>query len=204
MSAGRSIRSLLSASAVEIAPRLLGAVLSHRSAEGVVRVRLTELEAYLGDGTDPGSHAFRGKTKRNAAMFGEPGRLYAYFSYGMHTCANIVCSPDGTASGVLMRGGAVVDGLELARARRTTSKNDHELARGPARLTMALGIRLTDDGADLTREPFDLRLAPEPLPYESGPRTGLSGEGGSDRFPWRFWLPAERSVSPYRRHKLSH
>lgn len=196
-----SIRAFLHASAVEVAPLLLGAVISHETREGVVRVRLTEVEAYLGDGTDPGSHAFRGKTARNAPMFGEPGHLYAYFTYGMYTCGNVVCSPDGTASGVLMRAGAVIDGIELARSRRTTSKRDHHLARGPACLAMALGVTLDDKGADLLSPPFHLELPARRLAYHAGPRTGLSGPGGTDAFPWRFWLPGEPSVSPYKRHK---
>ena len=200
--AGR-LRRMLAASAVEVAPLLLGAVIRHRTPEGEVAVMLTEVEAYLGDGTDPGSHAFRGKTPRNASMFGEPGHLYAYFSYGMHTCANVVCSPDGEASGVLMRGGRVVEGIELARARRTTSKSDRDLARGPARLTVALGITLEDRGADLLADPFRLELPAVPLEHAAGPRTGISGPGGSEAFPWRFWLPGERSVSPYKRHKLA-
>jgi len=193
-------RSFLEAPAVEVAPRLLGAVIRHESDDGVVAIRLTELEAYLGDGTDPGSHAFRGMTKRNATMFGEPGHLYAYFTYDMHTCGNIVCSPSGTASGALMRGGEVVEGHELARARRSTSKNQHDLARGPARLAVALGIRLADNGSDLFAPPFSLELPHAPFDYLSGPRTGVSGEGGTEKYPWRFWLPDEPSVSPYRRH----
>lgn len=197
-------RTFFAAPAVEVAPRLLGAVLTHENEEGRVSIRLTEVEAYMGDGTDPGSHAFRGKTRRNATMFGEPGHLYAYFTYGMHTCANFACSPDGTASGVLLRGGEIVEGLELARLRRTTSSSDHDLARGPARLTVAMGIRLTDNGSDLLAPPFTLKLAPEQQAYLAGPRTGVSGAGGSDEFPWRFWLAGERSVSPYRRSSPRH
>ena len=121
-------------------------------------LRITEVEAYHGS-DDPGSHAFRGKTKRNAVMFGEPGHLYTYFTYGMHTCANVVCSPEGTASGLLLRGGEVVDGLELARSRRLTSKRDADLARGPARLTVALGITLADGGADLATSHIRLELS---------------------------------------------
>ncbi|WBM79822.1 DNA-3-methyladenine glycosylase [Cryobacterium breve] len=164
-------------------------------------MRITEVEAYLGDGTDPGSHAFRGRTRRNATMYGPPGHLYAYFSYGMHVCANIVCSPEGEASALLLRGGEVVDGLVEARSRRTTSKADVDLARGPARLTIALGIGLGDDGADLAVPPFDLTLRTGPSPAMlNGPRTGVSGPGGGAEFPWRFWIPGDPTVSPYRRH----
>ncbi|WP_022887033.1 DNA-3-methyladenine glycosylase [Glaciibacter superstes] len=189
-------RTVLERGAVAAAPLLLGAILTHRG----VSVRITELEAYVGGGVDPGSHAHRGKTNRNASMFGPPGHLYAYFTYGMHTCANIVCSPDGTASGVLVRAGEVVDGVDVAHGRRPTSKKDRDLARGPALLTLALGISLSDNGADLNEPPFDLEFPAASAVYETGPRTGLSGEGGTDAFPWRFWIPGEPSVSPYKRH----
>lgn len=192
-------RTLLMGRSVEVAPLLLGAILTSESPEGVVALRVTEVEAYHGS-DDPGSHAYRGKTKRNAVMFGEPGHLYTYFTYGMHTCANVVCSPDGTASGLLLRGGEIVDGLELARRRRTTSKRDADLARGPARLTVALGITLSDGGVDLAAGRIRLELSDGASEFATGPRTGLSGPGGGDEFPWRFWLPGEPSVSPYKRH----
>jgi len=192
-------RQFFDAPSVEVAPLLLGAVLSHSTPEGTVAVRLTEVEAYLGE-VDPGSHAFRGPTKRNAVMYGEPGHLYTYFTYGMHVCANVTCSPVGTATAVLLRGAEVVDGIELARLRRQTSKTDADLARGPARLVVALGITLGEGGADLTEPPFELTLPEHPLPFATGPRTGVSGAGGSADYPWRFWLPGERSVSPYKAH----
>ncbi|WP_241988525.1 DNA-3-methyladenine glycosylase [Cryobacterium sp. TMT1-3] len=186
---------MLERPAREVAPLLLGAVLTR----GVISVRITEVEAYLGE-TDPGSHAFRGRTPRTVTMYGPPGHLYAYFSYGMHVCANIVCSPEGTASAVLLRGGEIVAGLDEARSRRLTSKTDADLARGPARLTKALGIELGDDGADLNRAPFDLELPARLAAWATGPRTGVSGLGGGVDYPWRFWVPGEASVSPYRRH----
>jgi DNA-3-methyladenine glycosylase len=188
-------RSILLAPSVEVAPLLLGAILSR----GSVSLRITEVEAYQGS-LDPGSHAFRGQNKRNSVMFGEPGHLYTYFTYGMHTCANIVCAPVGTASGVLLRAGEIVAGIEEARERRTTSKSDSDLARGPARLTRALGITLADGGTDLESGSIRLDLMEQPQAYASGPRTGLSGPGGGDDFPWRFWLPGEPSVSPYKKH----
>jgi DNA-3-methyladenine glycosylase len=188
-------RALLERPATQVAPLLLGAVLSHAG----VSMRITEVEAYLG-GVDPGSHAFRGRTPRNASMFGPPGHLYTYFSYGMHVCANVVCSPDGEASAVLLRGGEIVDGIEEARLRRTTALRDRDLARGPARLTVALGIALGDNGADLDAAPFGLTLPDVPVEYIAGPRTGVSGAGGGVLFPWRFWIPGDASVSPYRRH----
>lgn len=161
-------------------------------------MRLTEVEAYLGE-TDPGSHAFRGVTPRTRTMFGEPGHLYVYFSYGMHVCANVVCSPPGTASAVLLRAGEVVDGLDVARERRPTARNDAELARGPARLTKALGIALDDDAVALDGEPFALELPTHPAPFATGPRVGVSGAGGTDAFPLRFWVPGDATVSVYRR-----
>jgi DNA-3-methyladenine glycosylase len=178
---------------VEIAPLLLGAIVTSRG----VSVRLTEVEAYLGE-VDPGSHAFRGETRRNRVMYGEPGHLYTYFTYGMHVCANIVCSPVGVATAVLLRAGEVVDGIELARARRTTSRKDSDLARGPARLVVALGIVLGDDGSDLEAEPVTLELGEPVASFAQGPRTGVSGEGGSDAYPWRFWIPGDPTVSPYK------
>ena len=186
-------RAFLERPSVEVAPLLLGAVLTGRG----VSVRLTEVEAYLGE-VDPGSHAFRGQTARNAVMYGEPGHLYTYFTYGMHVCANVVCSPAGTATAVLLRAGEVVDGLEFARARRTTSKTDSDLARGPARLVVALGILLGDNGVDLESSDITLELAGERSSFLQGPRTGVSGEGGTDAYPWRFWIPGDPTVSPYK------
>jgi len=190
-------RTIFEAPATEVATLLLGAVISKTTAEGTVAVRLTEVEAYLGE-VDPGSHAFRGQTARNGVMFREPGTLYTYFTYGMHVCANIVCSPSGVASAVLLRAGDVVEGVDLARHRRHTSKTDVDLARGPARLVVAMGIELSDGGADLAEPPFDLRLPTSAPPFESGPRTGVSGAGGTAEFPWRFWIPGEPTVSPYK------
>lgn len=194
---GQSVRELLSHPATEVAPLLLGAHLTL----GPVTIRLTEVEAYLGE-TDPGSHAFRGMTPRTTTMFGEPGHLYAYFTYGMHVCANVVCSPTGEASAVLLRAGEVVEGVDIARERRTTSKTDADLARGPARLTVAMGITLAHNGADVLGESSAprLELARPAMDFGRSVRTGVSGPGGLDAFPWRFWLPGEPSVSPYRAH----
>ncbi|TAM67777.1 MAG: DNA-3-methyladenine glycosylase [Microbacteriaceae bacterium] len=192
-------RDFFQDNAVDVAPHLLGALLSHETADGVVTVRITEVEAYLGDGTDPGSHAFRGKTARNAVMFGEPGHFYAYFSYGMHVCGNVVCSPNGQASGVLLRGAEVVEGIELARERRGPKVRDRDLARGPARLVVSAGIALTDNGVDLLTPPFQLRMPPAPVPISAGPRTGVGGVGGGSAYPWRFWITSDPFVSPYKR-----
>jgi DNA-3-methyladenine glycosylase len=188
-------RSVLEQPATEVAPRLLGSVVRH----GEVAVRLTEVEAYLGH-LDPGSHAFRGQTPRNAVMFGRAGHLYTYFTYGMHVCANIVCGEVGTATAVLLRAGEVIDGIELARERRTTSRKDTDLAQGPARLAVALGLTLEHDGADLADGPVRLELSDGAVVFETGPRTGVSGPGGGHDYPWRFWIPGEPTVSPYKPH----
>jgi DNA-3-methyladenine glycosylase len=182
---------VLSGPVLDAAPRLLGSVLRH----GDVACRLTEVEAYDGP-RDPGSHAFRGRTARNAVMFGPPGHLYVYFTYGMHWCANVVCGPSETASAVLLRAGEVVDGLGTARARRTAARLDRDLARGPARLCQALGIDAGANGHHLGTEPLTLTLAETAAPaFETGPRVGL--RQAADR-PWRFWLPGEPTVSAYR------
>ncbi|PPL19298.1 DNA-3-methyladenine glycosylase [Microterricola pindariensis] len=193
-------RAFFARDATVLAPLLLGAVVRHSTAEGTVAVRLSEVEAYRGNGEDPGSHAHRGVTPRTRVMFGPPAHLYAYFSYGMHVCANIVCAPDGQAAGLLLRGGAVVEGLELARLRRPTAATDRELARGPARLASALGIRLEQSGADLLAPPFSIELPASPAVFATTARTGVGGEGGGAAFPWRFYLPGDPTVSPYKRH----
>ncbi|MGV8859541.1 DNA-3-methyladenine glycosylase [Rhodoglobus sp.] len=184
---------LLSRPATEVAPLLLGAVVR----VGDVAVRLTEVEAYMGE-RDPGSHAFRGPGKRNAVMYGPPGHLYTYFTYGMHTCANVVCMPEGNASAVLLRAGEVIAGVDVATERRARSRKRTDLAQGPARLVVALGIGLDDAGTDLESGRVRLELPSSAAPFEAGPRTGVAGDGGSDDYPWRFWIPGEPSVSPYR------
>ncbi|MET0726460.1 MAG: DNA-3-methyladenine glycosylase [Leifsonia sp.] len=197
-------RAALAGDAVRVAPLLLGAVLRHSTPDGIVGVRLTEVEAYRGTGEDPGSHAHRGRTPRTATMFGEPGHLYAYFTYGMHTCVNVVCSPAGVASAVLLRAGEVVEGADLARSRRASARSDRDLARGPARLASALGIALSEDGSDLFSAPFSLEGAEVAPAVLNGRRVGVSGAGGGAAFPWRFWIPEDPTVSTYRRHARSH
>jgi DNA-3-methyladenine glycosylase len=195
----------LSRPSAEVAPELLGCVLE----AGGVRARLTEVEAYGGHGTDPGSHAHRGLTPRSAIMFGPAGRLYVYFTYGMHWCANVVTGPDGEASAVLLRAGEVIEGRELARARRPGS-SDRDLCRGPARLARALGLDADVLGVDLLSPASPVRLLPADAPAGSparlppavaartvlsGPRVGL--RQGAET-PWRFWLDGEPTVSSYR------
>jgi DNA-3-methyladenine glycosylase len=190
---------LLAGPVLEVAPLLLGATVRHVGPAGPVAVRLTEVEAYAGE-DDPGSHAFRGRTPRTAVMFGPPGRVYVYFTYGMHWCMNLVCGPEGEASAVLLRAGEVVEGVPLATSRRTTAKAARELARGPARLTVALGVDGSHDGADATDPGSCLTVSAPPGPAASGfcagPRVGVAGDGAQR--PWRFWLPGEPSVSAYR------
>jgi DNA-3-methyladenine glycosylase len=201
------VREVLSGDAREIAPLLLGAVLTHHTPDGPVSVRLTEVEAYMGPGDslhpDPGSHTFRGPTRRNAPMFGPAGHLYVYFTYGMHYCANIVCGPAGHASAVLLRAGEVVAGREAALVRRRTSKSARDLASGPARLALALGLTTADSGRDALSAPFGLQLPPVPAAdVSSGPRVGVSGDGGSHDYPWRFWLTGDPTVSRYKAAKV--
>jgi DNA-3-methyladenine glycosylase len=174
---------------LEVAPRLLGGVLRH----GDVAVRITELEAYDGP-NDPGSHSYNGRTARNEVMFGPPGRLYVYFTYGMHHCCNVVVGPVGIPSALLLRAGEVVEGLELARERRGSV--DRDLARGPARLCQALAIDLTHNGTDLSTGSLTLDPGPGSTGrVRTGPRVGL--RRAADR-PWRFWIDGDPTVSAYR------
>lgn len=190
MTASGSLTDQLAGPVLEVAPTLLGAVIRH----GGVAVRLSEVEAYAGP-DDPGSHAFRGPTQRNRVMFGPAGHLYCYFSYGMHVCANVTVGPEGHPSAVLLRGGRVVSGIEVARSRRSGVADD-ALARGPANLCRALGVQLTDNGADLSRGRIRLELPPSTPDHVAGPRVGL--RLAPDR-PWRFWLEGDPTVSAYRR-----
>ncbi|MCQ9165651.1 MULTISPECIES: DNA-3-methyladenine glycosylase [unclassified Arthrobacter] len=197
------ILELLQHPATEVGPHLLGALVRHESPEGPVVVRLTEVEAYLGPADspdpDPGAHSYRGKTNRNAVMFGPPGHLYVYFTYGMHFCANLVCRPEGISSGCLMRAGEIVEGLDLARSRRPTAKHDHELAQGPARLTKALGLGREHNGIPALAGEVTVTLpAGPPRRVMSGPRVGISGPGGTADYPWRFWIDGDPTVSKFK------
>ena len=186
--------------ATEAARHLLGAVLTHEADGGTVSVRITEVEAYMGE-IDPGSHAFRGQTARNATMFGPAGHLYVYFTYGMHYCANVVCGTEGFATGLLLRGGEVVEGADVAAVRRGNPRSALDLARGPARLAQALGIARGLDGADVFAHPLHLALPAAPVDEDrvsSGPRVGVSGPGGTEEYPWRYWLTGDPTVSKYR------
>ncbi|UPK73202.1 DNA-3-methyladenine glycosylase [Nocardioidaceae bacterium SCSIO 66511] len=182
----------------EVAPVLLGWTLSSTRPEGTVTVELTEVEAYLG-GEDPASHAYRGRTARNEVMFGAAGHLYTYRSYGIHWCCNVVTGTDGIASAVLLRAGRVIEGLELARARRGPDVAERALARGPGCLAQALGLTGEDYGADLTGDGC-VRLrrgtCVEPARIASGSRVGVRLAAD---VALRFWIDGEPTVSAYRR-----
>ncbi|MGP8302739.1 DNA-3-methyladenine glycosylase [Streptomyces inhibens] len=187
---------------VDVAPDLLGRTLLRHTPDGPIELRLTEVEAYDGE-TDPGSHAYRGRTARNATMFGPPGHAYVYFIYGMWFSLNAVCGPEGMASGVLLRAGEILTGAPLAAGRRPKARSTNELAKGPARLATALDIDRTLDGADLCTggtAPLSLLHGRPPAPelVRNGPRTGVGGDGADH--PWRYWIADDPTVSPYRRH----
>jgi DNA-3-methyladenine glycosylase len=169
---------------------------------GAVAVRLTEVEAYAGVGEDPASHAHRGQTPRTAVMFGPAGVAYVYFVFGMHWCINVVCGQPGEAAAVLLRAGEVVDGLDVAQARRPGVRQDRELTRGPGRLALTLAIDGLATGTSLLDGTGPMTLtapgrAVAARHVRSGPRVGVAGAAD---VPWRFWLDGEPSVSVYRRH----
>jgi DNA-3-methyladenine glycosylase len=198
-------RAALEGWSTQVAPALLGVrLVSELGGERVV-VRLTEVEAYMGE-DDPGSHAFRGPTPRTQIMYGAAGFLYVYFTYGMHWCANVVCGPTGSASAVLLRAGEVVEGADVARSRRPSARADAELARGPARLTTVLGVSGDQNGLDLVTDALlwlEPAASPTSAPVRTGPRVGIRGDGGDGgRFPWRFWLDGDPTVSIYRPGQL--
>ncbi|MET7471344.1 DNA-3-methyladenine glycosylase [Micromonospora sp. NPDC005222] len=188
---------MLAGPVVPAARGLLGCTLTAND----VTVRITETEAYAGTAGDPASHAYRGRTPRNAVMFGPAGHVYVYFVFGMHWCANIVCGRDGEAAAVLLRAGEVVDGIETARERRPRAA-DRDLARGPARLVTALGLGRDANGTSAIDGSGPLLLTPPASPVDparilAGPRVGVAA---AHDLPWRFWLADEPSVSVYRRH----
>jgi DNA-3-methyladenine glycosylase len=197
--ARRLTRAFYARDSLELAPRLLNKVLVHDEPAGRVAARIVEVEAYRGS-ADPGSHAFRGPTPRNAPMFGPPGNLYVYFTYGMHWCANVVAlGPKGDASAVLLRAGEPLDGLEVMRARRFAARRDRDLCSGPARLAQALGLTGADNGASLVRGSlgiYDDGVAPPGRPGRST-RIGLAvGKGETSR--WRWFVPGNENVSKHR------
>lgn len=195
-------RDFFARPALELAPLLLGCELVGRG----IRLRITELEAYVG-AEDPGSHAYKGRSARNATMFGPPGHLYVYRHMGLHSCMNIVADTEGVATGCLIRAGEVVAGWDRARARRShhgVTRRDRDLAQGPGRTTVACGITFLDDGLDLCAPdgtPDALHLLPRDprrgVPeIGTGPRIGLR-EVASDpeTFPWRFRILGDPTLS---------
>jgi DNA-3-methyladenine glycosylase len=187
------------AAPAEAVPETARALLGWRLSANGVTIRLTEVEAYSGLGDDPASHAHRGLTNRNAVMFGPPGFLYVYQIYGMHFCANVVCSPTGQASAVLLRAGAVVDGLATARQRRPAARGDHDLAAGPAKLMQVLALDKGANGTSVVDGTGPATLTPgiEPDEIAAGPRVGVTS---AFDVPWRFWVRGDPTVSVYRRH----
>jgi DNA-3-methyladenine glycosylase len=199
---------------LEVAPRLLGGILTTVVEGETVAVRLTEVEAYHGAGTgdiaDPGSHARMGPTPRNATMWGEPGHLYVYLSHGIHSCVNVVSGPEGVAGGILLRAGDVIEGRDAAtrrrRERRGVVRADRDIARGPGRLGDAVGLRhpVHDGidaitGAERAGATARLELREEPLSgVARGPRVGVAGAAGTGAFPWRFWIDGDPTVSAFR------
>jgi len=184
-------RSFYRADAVEVAPQLLNKVL----VRGPLAGRVVEVEAYRGH-EDPASHAFRGRTRRNATMFEGPGRLYVYFSYGMHWCANVVCRPAGTAQAVLLRALAPMSGVEAMWAARPRARREADLANGPAKLCQAFAVTGANDGADLVLGDQGLVLVDDGMPPPSRP--GISGRIGvsaGEREPWRFFVEGDHHVS---------
>ncbi len=179
---------------IDVAPRLLNLLLVH----GERVARIVEVEAYRG-AHDPASHAYRGRTRRNATMFGPPGHLYVYFTYGMHWCANVVCSPEGVAGAVLLRAGAPVAGVEAMWAVRPAARKPSDLMSGPAKLCQALGVTGAHDGVDLLADDQGIQLRGDAVDPPStpgvGPRIGLSAAAEQ---PWRWWVVDDPNVSVIR------
>jgi DNA-3-methyladenine glycosylase len=189
----------LAVDVLDAARLLLGCRLEADTPDGPVAVRLIEVEAYRG-ADDPAAHSYRGRTPRNAVMFGPPGHLYVYFVYGMHFCVNVSCLPDGEAGAVLLRAGEVLGDPSLARSRRPTARTDRDLARGPARLASLLGLTREHNGLDVTDAASPVRLhVGRPIPDAricTGPRVGVAA---AHDVPWRFWEDGHPAVSAYRR-----
>jgi DNA-3-methyladenine glycosylase len=171
-----AFEELVGGSALAAAPWLLGWTLLVEGVGG----RIVEVEAY--EPGDPASHSYRGRTARNAAMFGPPGHLYVYRSYGVHWCANVTCGPEGTGAAVLLRALDPTVGLDAMRRRRAVA-DPRLLCSGPGRLTQALGIDSSHDGADLSAPPFGLVPPERAVPYVATPRIGISR---AVELPWRF------------------
>ena len=175
---------------IEAARNLLGKVLVHRTDDGVIAGRIVETEAYLRD--DPACHASRGMTRRNAAMFGEPGRAYVYFTYGAHHCLNAVTSAEGIGEAVLIRAVEPLEGVEIMKRNRGTDEPTN-LASGPGKLSQAFGLNLRHNGLELTGG--ELFIVDDGfVPGEIATRTRIGIRLAADK-PWRFYLAGNRFVS---------
>ncbi len=174
----------------EVAPELLGKVLRR----GPLSARIVEVEAYCGP-IDPGSHAYRGMTRRNATMFGPPGGLYVYFTYGMHWCANAVCGDDGEGVAVLLRAAEPLTGLDVMRERRPAARVDRDLLRGPARLCQGFGITGTNDGADLVTADHGITIVDDGTPVPVGVTSARIGLSAGQEHEWRWCVPGDRHLS---------
>ncbi len=174
-----------------VSPELIGALLIHDGKGGRRVGRIVEVEAYLGDGSDPASHAHHGPTKRNRSMFGPPAHFYVYRSMGLHFCVNVVCEARGRASAVLLRAVEPLEGIEALRRARG-GRRDRELTNGPGKLAQAFGIDLGCDGRSALRGP--LRLAPRDAPAQvlAGPRIGISK---ATALPYRFFVAGHACVT---------
>jgi DNA-3-methyladenine glycosylase len=183
-------RSFYARTATEVAPDLLGQILVRAFPDGTrAAARIVEVEAYGPD--DPASHAFRGETPRNATMFGSPGHLYVYFTYGMHFCMNAVCGRAGEGAAVLLRAGEPLEGIEEMRARRGRDQVS-ELCSGPGRFTQALGVARADDGVDLVAgDSLWVERASRPQVIGTGARVGVHETTRA----WRYWLEGNPFVS---------
>ena len=191
--AGPLNRRFYARSALEVAPDLLNKVLVAPDGRAG---RIVEVEAYRG-ADDPGSHGFRGPTKRNATMFGPPGHLYVYFTYGMHWCANVVVETDVVAAAVLLRALTPLEGLEVMYAARgPAARTERDLCSGPAKLTQALGIDGALDGADLVTGDRGVTIVDvgHPPPTVPAVTTRIGLINGAD-LPWRFYIEGTPDIS---------
>jgi DNA-3-methyladenine glycosylase len=180
-------RAFFARPSLAVAPDLLGLVLVHVLADGTrLSGLIVEVEAYLGDGTDAGSHSHRGMTARNRAMFGPPGHFYVYRSHGLHFCVNLVTEAEGTGAALLVRALEPLEGVDRMRENRG-ARDVHALASGPGKLTQALGISLAHDGLPALDGALRIEAPPEPRahPISTGPRIGLSK---ATDLPYRFCL----------------
>jgi DNA-3-methyladenine glycosylase len=182
-------RAFYRRSAPQVARELLGKILTLDEVSG----RIVETEAYLGE-DDGAAHSARGITPRTSVLFGPPGHAYVYFIYGMYDCLNVVCEPDGIAGGVLIRALEPISGLDQMRIRRPTARRDEDLANGPGKLTRAMNIKITHNGADVTKGPITIHAPERARKFEiaTSPRIGITK---SADLPLRFFIKDNPYVS---------